>query len=62
MPSIIEPIGAGLIVALINKFFINNHSLWGQCSGCKDVKKDDTGDTVSSSSTTIETIEIHAHI
>ena len=63
MPSIIEPIGAGLIVALINKFIINGHGLWGQRSGCKDTKNHDTNDAVpSSSTTTIETIEIHARI
>ena len=63
MTSIVEPIGAGIIVALINKFIINNHGLWSLCSGCRDVKKDNDNDAVSSSSTTtIDTIEIHAHI
>jgi len=63
MTSIVEPIGAGIIVALINKFIINNHGLCSLCSGCRDVKKDIDNDTISSSSTTtIDTIEIHAHI
>jgi hypothetical protein len=63
MTSIVEPIGAGIIVALINKFIINNHGLWSSCSGSRDVKKDNDNDAISSSSTTtIDTIEIHAHI
>ena len=63
MPSIVEPVGAGILVALINKFIINNHSLWASCSGPRDADKKHEGDdcTSSSSTTTIDTVEVHAH-
>ena len=65
MPTVFEPIGAGVTVALINKFIINNNWLWSTCLGCKATptkKYDDREDTVSSASTTtVETIEVHAH-
>lgn len=65
MTSIIEPIGAGIVVALINKFIINNHSLWAYCSGFRPDKKDEhehEEDVSSTSTTTVDTLEVHAHI
>ena len=62
MTSIFEPIGAGIAVALINKFIINNHSLWAYCSGSRPDRKDEHEEDVSSTSTTtVDTIEVHAH-
>ena len=62
MPSILEPTGAGIIVALVNKFIINNHGLWAYCSGPREDKTHEVDDgTSSSSTTTIDTVEVHAH-
>jgi len=63
MTSVLEPIGAGLVVALINKFIINNSSLWQLCmSGRVEKQREDADDHVSSTSTTtVDTIEVHAH-
>ena len=62
MPTIIEPVGAGIIVALINKFIINNHGLWAFCSGSREDKRHEADEcTSSSSTTTIDTIEVNAH-
>ena len=62
MPSILEPIGAGLIVALINKFIIYNHNLFGLCTSPPVQHEQGTEDCSSSSSTTtIDTVEVHAH-
>ena len=55
MPSIFEPIGAGVTVAIINKFIINNNWLWHFCLGCRAEqgnKYDEHEDTISSTSTT----------
>ena len=62
MTTILEPIGAGLAVALINKFIINNSWLWQQCTSAGDAEtRDDEDCTSSSSTTTIDTVEVHAH-
>ena len=62
MPTLLEPIGAGLIVALINKFVINNHHLFDYCKGYNEVviEIDDAVSSTTTSSTT-DAIEIHAH-
>ena len=61
MTSVLEPIGAGIAVALINKFIINNNYLWSWCSGSRPNKEDGHEDNISSTSTTtVDTIEIHA--
>ena len=64
MPTVLEPIGAGITVALINKFITNNNCLWQQCLNCRatPVEPTDHEDCQSStSSTATDTIEIHAH-
>lgn len=62
MPTLLEPIGAGLIVALINKFIINNHHLFDYCKGDNEIviEVDDAVSSTTTSSTT-DAIEIHAH-
>ena len=60
MTTILEPIGAGLAVALINKFIINNSWLWQQCTTPRN-EDDDDECTSSSSTTTIDTVEVPAH-
>ncbi len=63
MPTVLEPIGAGITVALINKFVINNNWLWQLCLGCTATNAyDDHEDDVSSTSTSaVDTVEVHAH-
>ena len=69
MPGILEPIGAGLTVALINKFIINNNWLWENILGCHAKSTghvDDSGEsldeTSSSGISAIDGVEVHAHI
>ena len=66
MPTIIEPIGAGITVALINKFVINNNWLWQLCLGCSAQNTTHINDhedncSSSTSTTTVDTVEVHAH-
>jgi hypothetical protein len=65
MTTVLEPIGAGIAVALINKFIINNNWLWQTCTGCRAEQgktHDDREDSISSTSTTaVDTVEVHAH-
>ena len=64
MLTIVEPVGAGVLVAIINKFIINNHSLWAylSCSQPSHLDEHDDADNVSSTSTTtVGSIEVHAH-
>ena len=58
MPTILEPISVGILVAVINKYIINNHHLFDCQNGESTVIHDDA---VSSTSSTTEAIEIHAH-
>jgi hypothetical protein len=62
MPTILEPIGAGIAVAIINKLIINNSSLWSFCSGSRPNNTDEYEDDVSSTNTSVaDTVEVHAH-
>ena len=61
MPTLLEPIGAGLIVALINKFIINNHHLCDYCKGVNEVVIEIDDAVSSTTSSTTDAIEIHAH-
>ena len=61
MPSILEPIGAGIIVALINKFIINNQNLWASCKGHIETHVEHNDDVSSTSTSATETVEVHAH-
>ena len=54
---ILEPIAAGLPVALINKFVINNNWLWEEW-GCQ-AETEDREDCASS--TTSATSDVHHH-
>ena len=61
MPTLLEPIGTGLIVALINKFIINNHHLFDYCKGDNEVVIEIDDAVSSTTSSTTDAIEIHAH-
>ena len=64
MPAIIEPVGAGLIVALVNKLIINNPRLWefwcGEPKPEPKPEREDTKDS-SSSTTSVHELEITHH-
>ena len=63
MPTaILEPIEAGLIVALVNKYIINNDKLWEYLCGTTRVEeaKQDQEDA-SSTTTSINDAAIHVH-
>ena len=63
MPTILEPIGAGLTVALINRFIINNNWLWETILGCHAQSTGHVDDESSSSGiSAIDGVEVHAHI
>ena len=52
MPTILEPISVGILVAVINKYIINNHHLFDCCQkGDSTVIHDDA---VSSTSSTTD--------
>ena len=61
MPTLLEPIGAGVLVALINKLIINNHHLFDYCKGDKDIVIENDDSVSTTTSSTIEAVEIHAH-
>ena len=61
MVAIFEPVGAGLLVALINKFVINNPSVWVHICGCGHPHHDDSHEDASSSTTSVNDIEVHMH-
>ena len=61
MPTVLEAIGAGLAVALINKYIFNNHGLWAFCSGGSRQEQNIEECTSSSSTTTTDAVEVHAH-
>ena len=65
MPTVVEPIGAGLVVALINKFIISNPSLWVTICGCgkphHEESHEDARDDDSSTTTSVNDAEIHVH-
>ena len=64
MPTILEPIGAGLLVALISKYVINNKPLCDSiCETCKKEEPEIVEEECSSSNTTsvnsAELVHIH---
>ena len=64
MTPILEPILAGILVSLINKFILNNNSIWNWCSP-QEIVIEQHEDTISSSNTTISDIsfeEPHIHV
>ena len=61
MPSILEPIGAGIIVSLINRYIISNNHLLDYCKGTNETVIEHDDAVSSSSITSTDAIEIHAH-
>jgi hypothetical protein len=61
-PAIGEPILAGLIVALINKYVVNNPNLFNYCSNAVPVSRDVEECSSSSSTSAYADAEIHPHV
>ena len=65
MPTIVEPIGAGLLVALISKYVINNKQLCDSISVTCETKKEEeeiVEECSSSNTTSVNGAElIHTH-
>ena len=64
MTPILEPILAGLTVSIINKYIVNNNSLWLWCYPPK-IERDRHEDDLSSSNTTVSDISLdnpHVHV
>ena len=65
MPTILEPIGAGLLVALISKYVINNKPLCDSISETCETKKEEpeiVEECSSSNTTSVNGAElIHIH-
>ena len=60
--TILEPIGAGIIVTLISKYIVNNDKLWGFLCAPEKVDEANQEDEDSSSMTTsITGTEMQAH-
>jgi hypothetical protein len=64
--AILEPVCAGLMVALINKYLLNN--LGNLCQSCSaeeilvdEHEEEEEGTSVSSTNTTISDVGIHVH-
>ena len=64
--AILEPVFAGIMVSLINKYVLNNLGWWSSCSAEElvvdehDLEEDERG-TASSTNTTISDADIHVH-
>ena len=65
MPTILEPIGAGLLVALISKYVINNKQLCDSiCETCETKKEEPeiVEECSSSNTTSVNSAElVHVH-
>ena len=61
MLAIFEAIEAGLCVALINKYIINNHRLWEYMCGTNVEEANQSHEDASSTTTSINDAEIHMH-
>ena len=65
MPTILEPIGAGLLVALISKYIINNKPLCDSISETCETKEEEpeiVEECSSSNTTSVNSAElVHIH-
>ena len=61
MVPIIEPIEAGLLIALISKFIINNPKFW-EFIGCSTLEPEPEHEESSSNTTSVNDAElVHIH-
>ena len=62
MPTILEPIGAGLLVALISKYVINNNQLCDRICETKEEEPEIVEEDESSNTTSVISAElVHVH-
>ena len=62
MPTILEPIGAGLLVALISKYVINNNQLCDRICETKEEEPEIVEEDASSNTTSVNSAElVHIH-
>jgi hypothetical protein len=62
MPSILEPLGAGLLVALISKYVINNKPLCDSICETKEEEPEIVEGDSSSNTTSVNSAElVHVH-
>ena len=61
MPTIFEPIGAGLLVGLICKYIINNNKLCDRVCKTKNEEPEIVEEESSSNTTSVNSAEIHIH-
>ena len=62
MPTILEPIGAGLIVALLSKYVINNNQLCESVCTVKVEEPEIVEEDSSSNTTSVNSAElVHVH-
>ena len=62
MPTILEPIGAGILVALISKYVINNNQLCDRICADKVEEPEVIDEDSSSNTTSVNSAElIHVH-
>ncbi len=61
MATIFEPIGTGLIVALISRYIINNKKICDSVCAAKQEEPQIVEDDSSSSTTSVEGAEVHRH-
>ena len=61
MPAILEPIEAGLIVAIINKYIINNNNLWVWLCGTEAEEAKQPQEDASSTTTSIADTDVRMH-
>ncbi len=61
MPTIFEPIGAGLIVALISKYIISNNHICDSVCKTKNEEPEIVEEESSSNTTSANSAEIHIH-
>ena len=62
MPTILEPIGAGLLVALISKYVINNKPLCDSICETKEEEPEIVEECSSSNTTSVNSAElVHIH-
>ena len=59
MPTILEPIGAGLIVALVSKFITNNDRICQPVCTDKQTEPEVIDDDSSSATTSVNGVGVH---
>ncbi len=61
MTSLLEPVAAGIAVAIFNKYIINKLDPFGWCYNHCCEKEEEEEDCVSSSSTSVTNDACHVH-